>query len=107
MVRFDVNSMGWGLTPSLTPSLTPTHNQHVPPPADEYRARLEARGAAHAALSATDLRFSQARLAVFGLLVLVIVLASVRVVSAAWIVAPVLGLAVLIQRHDGVVRRRE
>ena len=76
-------------------------------PADEYRARLEARNATYAALSASDLRFSQARLAVFGLLVLVAVLASLAVLSALWLVLPVAALAVLIQRHDRVIRARD
>ena len=76
-------------------------------PADEYRARLDARGATHAALTRTDLRFSQARLAVFGVLVLLAVLAWPGVVSAWWLLAPALALAVLIQRHDRVVRARE
>jgi hypothetical protein len=76
-------------------------------PADEYRARLDARGATHAALIRTDLRFSQARLAVFGVLVLLAVLAWPGVVSAWWLLAPALALAVLIQRHDRVVRARE
>ena len=77
------------------------------PPADEYRARLEARGATHAVLSATDLRFSQARLGVFGLLVLAAVFAWLDVVSAFWLILPVVGLAVLIQRHDRVIRARD
>ena len=76
-------------------------------PADEYRARLDARGATHAALTRTDLRFSQARLAVFGVLVLLAVLAWPGVVSAWWLLAPALALAVLIQRHDRVVGARE
>ena len=77
------------------------------PPADEYRARLQARGASHAALTLTDLRFSQARLAAFGLLVLLVVLAWLGLASAWWTLAPALALAVLIQRHDRVVRARE
>ena len=77
------------------------------PPADEYRARLQARGATHAALTLTDLRFSQGRLAAFGLLVLVVVLAWLGLASGWWLLAPALALAVLIQRHDRVVRERE
>jgi len=76
-------------------------------PADEYRVRLEARNATYAAHSASDLRFSQARLAVFGLLVLVAVLASLAVLSALWLILPVAALAVLIQRHDRVIRSRD
>ena len=88
--------------------MTPRHNQGVSrPPADEYRARLEARGATHAALNASELRFSQARLGVFGLLVLVAVFAWLEMLSAFWLILPVVGLAVLIQRHDRVIRARD
>ena len=78
-------------------------------PGDEYRVRLDARGATHVALIRTDLRFSQARLAVFGVLVLLAGLAWAwaGVVSAWWLLAPAVALAVLIQRHDRVVRARE
>ena len=77
------------------------------PPADEYRARFRAREASHAQLSTTDLRFSQARLGVFGLIVLGAVLAWLGYFSGFWLIAPVVGLAVLIQRHDGVIRARD
>jgi hypothetical protein len=76
-------------------------------PADEYRARLEARGATLAALNASELRFSQARLGTFGLLVLVAVFAWLEALSAFWLILPVVGLAVLIQRHDRVIRARD
>ncbi len=76
-------------------------------PADEYRARIAARGATHASLSALDLRFSQARLATFGLLVLVLVFALLERISAFWLLVPIGALAVLIQRHDRVVRARD
>jgi hypothetical protein len=77
------------------------------PPADEYRARLDARGATHALLSSADLRFSQGRLAAFGILVLVGVLTWIEVLSAWWLILPVLALAILIQRHDRVIRARD
>jgi hypothetical protein len=77
------------------------------PPADEYRARFAARGATHAALTRTDSRFSAARLAVFGAFALLVVLAWRDVVAPAWLLVPVLGLAILIHRHDHVVRARE
>jgi hypothetical protein len=77
------------------------------PPADEYRARLEARGATHAALNASDRRFSQARLGAFAGLVIVAVLWWLGLLSALWLIVPVAALAVLIQRHDRVVRRRD
>jgi hypothetical protein len=79
----------------------------VPSPADEYRARLDARRATHAALTRTDLRFSHARLSVFGLLVLTAALASMQYLSAWWLAIPLAALVVLIRRHDRVVRARE
>jgi hypothetical protein len=77
------------------------------PPADEYRARLDARSSTYSLLTATDLRFSQARLATFGLLLLIAVLAWLVVLSWLWLIPPVLALAILIQRHDRVIRDRE
>ena len=41
------------------------------------------------------------------LLVLVVVLAWLEVVSAFWLIAPVVALGVLIQRHDRVIRARD
>jgi hypothetical protein len=77
------------------------------PPADEYRARIAARGATHAALNASDLRFSQARLATFGVLVLTLVLALLERISAFWLLVPIGVLAVLIRRHDRIIRARD
>jgi hypothetical protein len=77
------------------------------PPADEYRARLQARGTTHTNLSTTDLRYSHARLGAFGLIVLAAVLALLGYVSGYWLLVPALGLAVLVQRHDRVIRDRE
>jgi hypothetical protein len=76
-------------------------------PQQEYRRRLDERGASHAALTRTDLRFSQTRLAVFAALVLLGILASLKAASAWWLLAPVVGLVILIRRHDVVVRARE
>src|SRR5262245_55494109 len=61
----------------------------------------------HAALARTDLRFSHARLSVFGLLVLTAVLASMQYLTAWWLAIPLAALVVLIRRHDRVVRARE
>jgi hypothetical protein len=47
------------------------------------------------------------RLGTFGLLVLVAVFAWLEVLSAFWLILPVVGLAVLIQRHDRVIRARD
>jgi hypothetical protein len=76
-------------------------------PADEYRARREARGGTHAALNASDLRFSQARLAAFGLILLVGVLAWLQALSAFWLILPVVALAAFIRSHDRVIRARD
>jgi hypothetical protein len=76
------------------------------PPADEYRARFEAREATHAALTATDMRFSQARLVTFGALIGVAGLAWADILSALWLVLPIACLVFLIQRHDRVISAR-
>ena len=76
-------------------------------PADEYRARLDRRRAEHAQWTRRDARFAYARLAVFVGLVLVLVLA-IRGFASYWsLLAPVVLLAVLIQQHDRVIRRRD
>jgi hypothetical protein len=79
----------------------------VSSPADEYRARLDARTAAHAALTTTDLRFSQGRLAVFGVLLLLIVLTWLGLATGWWMLAPAAGLVELVRRHDRVIGARE
>ena len=76
-------------------------------PADEYRSRRQAREAAHAALSRDDLRFSQARLAIFGAIVLAAGLAWVGWLAWFWVLAPVLTLAIVMQRHDRIIRARD
>jgi hypothetical protein len=86
----------------------PTIITGVPrPSADEYRARIAARGATHAALSTSDLRFSHTRLATFGVLVLVLALALTERISAFWLLVPMAALVVLVQRHDRVIRARD
>ena len=77
------------------------HNLGVSqPPADEYRARLERRWATHVRLTRLDLRFSQTRLGVFGLFVLVGILSWMGTVPYWWLWTPIVALGVLIQRHD-------
>jgi hypothetical protein len=73
---------------------------------DEYRARLVDRRNTFAALSRQDARFSTARLAVFGVGVAVAVAWSQGWAHAGWLVLPAAAFAVLIQRHDMVVRAR-
>lgn len=76
-------------------------------PGDEYRARLARRRALHDTLSARDARLSSLRLATFGAAVLVAVLAWRDLLSVWWLAAPAALFAVLIQRHDRVVRARD
>src|SRR5688500_11531472 len=75
-------------------------------PGDEYRARLAARHAVHDTLSGRDARFSIARLITFGLGVALAIACWQGWVPFPWLVAPVTVFAVLIQRHDGVIRAR-
>ena len=80
----------------------------VPTPSgDEYRARLDQRRDALQSLNRLDARYSAARLIVF---VAAVALAVVwwRGMAAPWLMAlPVLVFAVLMQRHDRVIRARD
>jgi hypothetical protein len=76
-------------------------------PAEEYRARLGARRQRYASLTSTDARLSSGRLAVFAT-------AALAVVAAwrGWIVpwspaVPVVAFAVLVVKHDRVLRARD
>ena len=97
-----------------TRGLTPTglrHNHTVfspaPSPADEYKLRLDARRTLHAELSRRDRRYSDARLATFGVFVLLLVLGWAGAVTYWLIVVPVVAFGVLLQRHDRVIRARD
>jgi MutS domain V len=83
------------------------HNQGVLSPADEYRARLERRRATHDELIRRDHRHSSARLAAFGLFVLLLILGWERLTSFWLLTAPVVAFGLLAQRHDRVIRARE
>jgi hypothetical protein len=85
----------------------PGHNAQMPvPPGDEYRTRLAARRASFDALSQRDARFSSARLVTFGI-GLALALAWWRGwAPAPWLALPAVIFAVLIQRHDHVIRAR-
>ena len=80
----------------------------VPTPSgDEYRARLDQRRAALQSHDRLDARYSAARLIVF---VAGVMLALVwwRGMAAPWLLAlPVLAFAVLMQRHDRIIRARD
>jgi hypothetical protein len=76
------------------------------PPGDEYRARLAARRTVFDDLSRRDAQFSTARLITFAI-GLALVLAWWRGwVAAPWLALPAAAFAVLIHRHDAVVRAR-
>jgi hypothetical protein len=76
-------------------------------PADEYRARLGARRETHASLTRLDAHFSYARLAVFVLGVLSALAAWRGWITLWWLALPVAVFAVLVVRHDRVLRRRD
>ena len=73
-------------------------------PGDEYRARLADRRASFAALSRQDARFSAARLATFAAGLVLAVAWWQGWAPAFWLVLPAAAFAVLIQRHDRILR---
>jgi hypothetical protein len=73
-------------------------------PGDEYRARLADRRASFAALSRQDARFSAARLATFAAGLVLVVAWWQGWAPAVWLVLPAAAFAVLIQRHDRILR---
>src|SRR5687768_4423624 len=84
------------------------HNGGVPTgPAAEYRARLDARTAAHARLAARDTRLADLRLATFGFGVLVGALAWYDIGSYWLLGVPFVAFIALVRHHDVVVRARE
>jgi hypothetical protein len=75
-------------------------------PLAEYRQRLETRRAEERRWNEADARIAYGRLAVFGLGV-VLTVTAVRYETSPWlIVAPTLVFALLLQRHDVILRRR-
>ncbi|HZI93096.1 MAG TPA: DNA mismatch repair protein MutS [Patescibacteria group bacterium] len=80
---------------------------HRPDPRAEYTRRLDDRRAAAARQARLDLRMSNARLAVIVAAALVAWLAwGAEVLSAWWLVAPMLGFVLLVVAHERVVRAR-
>jgi hypothetical protein len=75
-------------------------------PGDDYRTRLAARRASFAALSQRDARFSTARLLTFVGGVALAIAWWRGWAPAPWLTLPVVVFAVLIQRHDHVIRAR-
>ena len=76
-------------------------------PAPEYQERLRQRRDAHADLLVRDARHSYLRLAVFGAVLLLLVLAWRGTLSYWWLVPPVVAFGWLVQRHDTVIRQRD
>ena len=76
-------------------------------PADEYRARLRLRRTTHDTLTALDARLSRGRLATVAAGTIVAVLAWNVIVSVWWVGLPILTFAVLVRRHDQVIRARD
>jgi len=77
------------------------------PPADQYRARAEARQATRDALNRQDLRLSQLRLVAFGSAVALGVFAARGALAYWWIALPVAAFILLVTRHDVAIRARD
>ena len=73
-------------------------------PGDEYRARLDSRQAACRVLGNRDRLLSHARLVTFVAGAILVALWWRGITPAGWFALPVLAFAVLIQRHDRVIR---
>jgi hypothetical protein len=73
-------------------------------PDAEYRDRLGQRRATLADLTRADIWFSRARLAIFGVAILLGVLAWRDFASPLWLLAPGGVFLALVLRHDGVIR---
>jgi len=77
------------------------------PPADQYRARAEARRATRDALNRQDLRLSQLRLVAFGSAVALGVFAARGALAYWWIALPLAAFILLVKRHDVALRARD
>jgi len=76
-------------------------------PADEYRARLSARRAAHMTLTRSDERLSYGRLAVFAAGAVVLVAAWRGWIPPWWVALPGVAFLILVVRHDRIIRSRD
>jgi hypothetical protein len=79
----------------------------VPAAAQEYQTRLTARRATCATFDATDERFAYGRIAVFGVALLLAVLALRGTVAPWWLVLPVLAFVWLARSHDRLRRTHD
>ncbi len=73
----------------------------------EYQARLDARRAAHSALTAADARLAYARLSTFFSGVGLALLAWQAAINPWWLLAPIAVFIWLVRRHERVLRKRE
>ncbi|HZM95512.1 MAG TPA: hypothetical protein VFB92_18910 [Vicinamibacterales bacterium] len=76
-------------------------------PGDVYRTRLIDRRLVHERQIRRDRQFSFARLAVFAVAVLVLVLAWRQALNVWVILLPIVAFIVLVRRHEEVIRRRD
>jgi MutS-like protein len=76
-------------------------------PADEYRARLSARRAAHTTLTRSDERLSYARLAVFAAGAVVLIAGWRGWIPPWWVALPGIAFLILVVRHDRIIRARD
>jgi hypothetical protein len=76
-------------------------------PGAVYRSRLSDRRLTHEQLTGVDRRFSNARLGVFGLGLLAVVLVWQQVLSAWLILIPVAVFIALVRKHERVIRQRD
>jgi len=76
-------------------------------PGDVYRTRLIDRRLVHERQIRRDRQFSFARLAVFAVAVLVLVLAWRQALNVWVILLPIVAFIVLVRRHEKVIRRRD
>jgi hypothetical protein len=76
-------------------------------PSVEYARRLDARRDTHARLTRLDAQLSYTRLAVFAAGAGIAIALFEGWVSAWWLVAPLVAFAVLVVRHDRVIRSKD
>ena len=92
--------------PAVAPGANRDNGAVATAPADEYRARLTRLEARAARLARRDARFSAARLLVFASGLVLLAAAWRGGLPAWWLAAPAGAFAVLLQRHDLVIRAR-
>jgi hypothetical protein len=79
----------------------------VADPSEVYRTRLDERRRSHQKLTDVDRQFSYARLAVFAIGVLVLVVAWRQAVNGWIVLVPAAVFILLVRRHERVIRERD